>query len=31
MEARKLIEILKTAERLKDTARHCYTLSLIHI
>ena len=25
MEARKLIEILKTAERLKDTARHCYT------
>lgn len=25
MEARKLIETLKTAERLKDTVRHCYT------
>lgn len=25
MEARKLIEILSTAERLKDTMRHCYT------
>lgn len=25
MEARKLIEALKTAERLKDTTRHCYT------
>lgn len=25
MDARKLLEILKVAERLKDTTRHCYT------
>ena len=25
MEPRTLIEILTTAERLKDTTRHCYT------
>ena len=25
MEARKLLDILRVAERLKDTTRHCYT------
>lgn len=25
MDVRKLLDIMKTAERLKDTARHCYT------
>ena len=25
MEARKLLEVLSVAERLKDTTRHCYT------
>lgn len=25
MESRKLLDIIKTAERLKDTTRHCYT------
>ena len=25
MEVRKLLEVLSTAERLKDTTRHCYT------
>ena len=25
MEARKLLETLAVAERLKDTTRHCYT------
>ena len=25
MEARKLLDILNIAERLKDTSRHCYT------
>ena len=25
MEPRKLLDVIKTAERLKDTTRHCYT------